>query len=190
QDAIVVRDHEDRICFWNRAAECLYGWQACEVLGQNVYDILFPRELQNSGDKARRLAGPGTWAGELQQVTKAGNTINVESCWKVQCDEMGRSVYVFMINRASDKDRLQSALVRAQRIEAVGKLAAAIAHDLNGALSTLLISLRALSPEDMDGRHRDALESSQISAEHAAQLITQLLSLAKDPEAEPTFVDL
>ncbi len=42
QLALIVRDLEDRICFWNKGAERLYGWRA----GENVYDLLFPRELQ------------------------------------------------------------------------------------------------------------------------------------------------
>ncbi len=52
QLALIVRDLEDRICFWNKGAERLYGWRA----GENVYDLLFPRELQGIEEKERVLA--------------------------------------------------------------------------------------------------------------------------------------
>ena len=56
QLALIVRDLEDRICFWNKGAERLYGWRADEVAGENVYDLLFPRELQGIEEKERVLA--------------------------------------------------------------------------------------------------------------------------------------
>src|SRR5206468_2577080 len=63
QLALVVRDPEDRICFWNKGAECLYGWRADEVTDKNVYELLFPRELQGIEEKERVLAETGEWAG-------------------------------------------------------------------------------------------------------------------------------
>src|SRR5207249_3837817 len=47
QLALIVRDLEDRICFWNKGAEHLYGWRADEVTGENVYDLLFPLDVND-----------------------------------------------------------------------------------------------------------------------------------------------
>src|SRR6266487_3784409 len=98
QLALIVRDLEDRIRFWNEGAERLYGWRADEVTGENVYELLFPRELQGIEEKERVLAETGEWAGELLQVTKTQTTIVVESRWKLRRDDSGNPKSVLMLN--------------------------------------------------------------------------------------------
>ena len=190
QLALIVRDLEDRICFWNKGAERLYGWRADEVAGENVYDLLFPRELQGIEEKERVLAETGEWAGELRQVTKTQTTIVVESRWKLRRDESGKPKSVLMVNKDITHTRkLEAELLRAQRIETAGRLVISIAHDLNNVLSAMLISMRALS-QQIDPARRDALKVSQLCAEQAAQLITQLLSLTKGVDQESRSIDL
>jgi len=190
QLALIVRDLEDRICFWNKGAERLYGWRADEVAGENVYDLLFPRELQGIEEKERVLAETGEWAGELRQVTKTQTAIVVESRWKLRRDESGKPKSVLMVNKDITHTRkLEAELLRAQRIETAGRLVTSIAHDLNNVLSAMLISMRALS-QQIDPARRDALKVSQLCAEQAAQLITQLLSLTKGVDQEPRSIDL
>src|SRR5690242_13214909 len=41
QDAILVRDLEQKILFWNKGAEKIYGWPAEDVVGKNAADVLF-----------------------------------------------------------------------------------------------------------------------------------------------------
>ena len=191
QLALIVRDLEDRICFWNKGAERLYGWRADEVTGENVYELLFPRELQGIEEKERVLAETGEWAGELRQVTKTQTTIVVESRWKLRRDESGNPKSVLMVNKDITRTRkLEGELLRAQRIETAGRLTTSIAHDLNNVLSAMLISMRALSQEQIDPAHRDALKVSQLCVEQAAQLITQLLSLTKGFDQETRSIDL
>src|SRR5215216_2642153 len=41
QDAILVRDLDQNILFWNKGAEQIYGWSAEEAVGKNVRDLIF-----------------------------------------------------------------------------------------------------------------------------------------------------
>src|SRR5829696_2157098 len=41
QDAILVRDLDQKILFWNKGAEKIYGWAAVEAIGRNAKELLF-----------------------------------------------------------------------------------------------------------------------------------------------------
>jgi PAS domain S-box-containing protein len=54
REAILVRDLEGCILFWNKSAERIYGWTAVEVSGMNADDLLIPSaETLVNADGAR-----------------------------------------------------------------------------------------------------------------------------------------
>src|SRR4051794_6528967 len=72
QDAILVRDLDERILFWNKSAERMYGWTAAEALGKNA-DHLIYREMTPEIIEARKsVLKRGEWRGEVHHVTKDG----------------------------------------------------------------------------------------------------------------------
>lgn len=46
QDAIVMIDHQDRVTFWNAAAEKLFGYTREDILGQLLHPLLMPANLK------------------------------------------------------------------------------------------------------------------------------------------------
>jgi signal transduction histidine kinase len=76
------------------------------------------------------------------------------------------------------RERLESQLLRTQRLESIGTLAGGIAHDFNNLLTPILMSVKLLQ-EDRDEDERQRLLSAlQVSAERGAQMVKQLLSFA------------
>src|SRR5262249_18732342 len=47
QDAIIVRDLEGRVLYWNKSAERISGWSANEAIGKNICDLLYKENLSN-----------------------------------------------------------------------------------------------------------------------------------------------
>jgi PAS domain S-box-containing protein len=89
KDAILVRDLEDRITYWNRGAEALYGWTSEEVLGKIPYELLqsiFPEPLPEIRAKFRH---DGFWEGELLQTSKDGRRITVLARWAINRNTAG-----------------------------------------------------------------------------------------------------
>ncbi|MGC2639849.1 MAG: PAS domain S-box protein [Acidobacteriaceae bacterium] len=80
-EPIIVRDHQDRIVYWNRGAERLYGWTAAEALGRVTHELLqthFPISLEET---TQQLEADGHWEGELLHRRRNGRQVTVLSRW-------------------------------------------------------------------------------------------------------------
>ena len=62
-DAIIVRDLDNRIVFWNSGAEETYGWGKAEVQGQEAYKLLTHGVSPTAGGTGSRAFPPGAMAG-------------------------------------------------------------------------------------------------------------------------------
>ena len=111
-DAIIIRDAGDRITYWNRGAEEIYGYRRAEALGRGVHELLrteFPVPLDNIRDS---LARDGRWAGELTQTTKRGARIATLSRWMLDRDAAGRAAQVLETNNDLTEYRAAEIAVR------------------------------------------------------------------------------
>ncbi len=90
RDAISVLDLEDRITYWNRSAERLFGWSAEEILGHSAAGRLFRTESTQPREARRKVVERGVWIGELDHITKSGEEIVVESWWTLVRDNTGQ----------------------------------------------------------------------------------------------------
>lgn len=185
QDAILVRDLDDKVLFWNKSAERIYGWPATEVIGRNIKDIIYRNSLPRYDEAKRVVLTRGEWQGELRQLTKDGKEIIAESRWTLVRDDRGQPKSVLVINTdVTEKRKIEAQFLRAQRMESIGTLASGIAHDFNNLLSPILMSIQLLQAKIPDEDGRRLLAMLQASAERGASLVKQVLSFAKGVEGE------
>ena len=110
QDAIVVCDVDDRITYWNAAAERTYGWPLAEVEGRPVHELLGTRFAEDREEIQRNLRERGEWTGDLVQTRRDGRDVVMSSRWAARFDGEGRLVSVLEANRdVTDARRLQRA---------------------------------------------------------------------------------
>jgi diguanylate cyclase (GGDEF)-like protein/PAS domain S-box-containing protein len=81
-DAIFVMDMGSRITYWNKGAERLYGWEAHEVMGQRMQDLLCDDHAAFSAAYEYAL-DEGEWGGELLQHRRDGTMIQADTRWTV-----------------------------------------------------------------------------------------------------------
>ncbi len=144
-DAAFISDLDNRITYWNRGAERLYGWKKEEAIGNNASQLLqteFPVSYQ---DVLRILRGKGVWEGELQQTTRYGHRMTVASRWTYRRDAEGNPVGWLEINSdlTLQKQSQEAARRLSARILQVQDLERRkLARDLHDSLGQYLTSLK------------------------------------------------
>lgn len=186
-NAIIVCNLERQILFWNQGAESIYEWSAAEVLGKNANELLFEKASPQLEAARLSVLQDNYWQGELNQITKHGRKIIVQSRWTLVHDKFGEPKSVLIVNTdITDKKQLEAKFLRTQRLENLGILASGIAHDLNNILTPILTSTQLLPLRlgNVDEQSRQLLKMQQDSAKRGAELIKQILSFAQGVEGK------
>ena len=187
-DAIIVRDLENRVLFWNKGAERLYGWTSEEMIGATTLET-FVKE--RNYDAEIELLKVGSWRGQLDHQKKDGVPVIVNSRWTLVRDPDGTPKSVLVINTdVTETKKLESQFLRAQRLEGIGTLASGIAHDLNNILSPILMSCGILKREFEDEDSQKMLSIIESSAERGAGIVKQVLTFARGVEGERVLLQL
>jgi PAS domain S-box-containing protein len=184
QDAILVRDLDHRITYWNNSAVRLFGWTAEEVDGRKAREFLYPNELEF--DQAmQKLIEQGDWVGELSAVSKDGRELVVETRWTLVRDEKGVPKSVFCIETdVTERKQMHRQFLRAQRMESIGTLAGGIAHDLNNVLSPILMCIDLLRTNETNSDRLAILSAIESSAQRGADMVKQVLSFVHGVEGK------
>jgi PAS domain S-box-containing protein len=186
-DAIYVCDLEQRIVYWNRGAERLYGWTAQQAIGQHVHELLQEPEAESSAIMQTLLA-QGAWQGEINRVTQAGRSVIVDVRWTlVQQDGAPKSI-LNVDTDITQKKQLETQFLRAQRLESLGTLASGIAHDLNNILTPMIgiVQLLPVKIPNLDPATHRLLQILGDSSRRGADLVKQILSFTRGIEGTPT----
>ena len=109
-DAIFIRDSVNRVIFWNKGAEELYGWSSQEALGRISHSLLKTRFPSSLAAVDAHLERDGRWEGELTHTRRDGSLVAVESRQVLVCDVLGHATTMLEINRdITERRRLEQA---------------------------------------------------------------------------------
>lgn len=178
RDAIIVRNLEGKIEYWNGGAERIYGWKREEAIGRNIRDLL--STPQNSYDELTRLTlDQGNWHGEVTHTCRDKSHVVSDVRCTLMHDDEGRPNSILVINTdVTEKKQIEKQFIEAQRLESLGMLAAGVAHDLNNVLAPIiftapLLRIKLSSPGDLK-----IVDTIEKSAERGAALVRQILGFA------------
>jgi PAS domain S-box-containing protein len=185
-EAILEKDRDGRIVYWNKGAERMYGWTADEVKGKKTLELLYPEKHLSEAKKAHaEVVEKGEWRGELHQKTKNDKTIIVDAHWTLIRNDKGEPKGVLSVQSdITVKRSIEAQLLRAQRLESLGTLAGGIAHDLNNVLAPILMGLDSLSFVSADDSVRNTLSIIKTSAQRGANIVRQILSFARGMDGD------
>jgi two-component system cell cycle sensor histidine kinase/response regulator CckA len=192
RDIIFALAPDGTVMSLNAAFETVTGWPAAEWLGKPFEQLVHPDDLgllfELVERAVRRQAGP---VSQLRVRTRKGDYRMGEFAATPQFRE-GQLVGVLGIARdITDRLSLEQQLRQAQKMEAVGRLAAGVAHDFNNILTAITgyaqLLLEDLVPNDP---HREDVDEIRKAADRAAGLTRQLLAFSRQQILQPTVLDL
>ena len=177
-EAIVMRDLNGNLLFWNSGAEHLYGWKREEVLGKSLHGVLrtaFPvsREAVENDLYERKV-----WQGNLLQKKKDGTDVIV-ACRKTMNHEGDA---VLEVNRdITAQVQAEEALRETEKLAAMGRVAGIIAHEINNplaAITNIFFLLRNHPSLDEEARHCAALAEQEL--QRVSHITRQTLSFYRE----------
>ena len=179
-----------RLLAVNGAAIAHYGYRREEFLALKIEDLRAPEDIpaleQHLATKEAGYHTTGPWRhrkkdGTLIEVQTSGHEITFA----------GRRAELVVIDDVTERKRLEEQFRQAQKMEAVGRLAAGVAHDFNNLL-TAILGTTDLMIEDLpaDDPDREGLLDIRGAAERAAVLTRQLLTFSRQQVVSPRMLRL
>jgi PAS domain S-box-containing protein len=193
-DAIMVRDMEDRVEFWNLGAERLYGWTSAEMRGSEASALLCKDDAAGAAAMRQAVIENGQWTGECKHFCKDGEQVIVRSRWTLVRDDSGAPKSILVIDTdLTEQKRIEEQFLRAQRLESIGTLASGVAHDLNNILAPILMGAAVLRRTEMPERDVSILSTIETCAQRGADIVKQVLTFARGDEGaqlllQPAFL--
>ncbi len=133
-EAIIVRDMNGVLLFWNSGAEALYGWPREEILGKSIHQVLHTRFPKGFTEVENALAQTGKWNGNLTQFTRDGQEVTV-ACRKAL--KAGGNAILEINRDITAQLKAEDALRKTERLAAMGRVAGIIAHEINNPLEAI-----------------------------------------------------
>jgi two-component system cell cycle sensor histidine kinase/response regulator CckA len=192
-DGVSVCDENGFLLYTNPAEDRLFGYARGELIGQHLaVQTRYPPEENRRlfAEVLREIKRGGIWVGDLSSRRKDGTGFTSHARF-TGLDLRGRRLPVCLQEDVTEAQRVQERLQLERRLDATGRLAGGIAHDLNNMLAAILgfseLLVRGMDSEDPK---RHDVEQIQIAANRSATLMTQLLAFARRDLIQPEQVNL
>ena len=186
---IFGKDTQNRINEWNHCAERLTGYAKSDVMGRSLSDFIVPeyREAVRAV-LDRALAGHETANFEFPMIAKDGRPLLLLLSASSRRDASGAIIGMVGVGQDITEHReSERRSLRAQRLESIGTLAGGVAHDVNNALTPILLAtglFRRRHPES-----HDLIDIMESSARRGASMVQQLLTFAKGVDGRRAAVE-
>jgi PAS domain S-box-containing protein len=159
----------------NPAWESTLGWTSEELMAQPFIELVHPDDRAEDNLESRYRCRDGSYRW-LE--------------WKSSCDPTTGLVYA-IARDVTEKRRIDERLLHAQKMEAIGRLAGGVAHDINNMLAVIYSSTEALlaTMPAADPARADIADIQHV-AERSAALVRQLLAFGRKRPRSVRDVDI
>jgi PAS domain S-box-containing protein len=170
----------------NEATSRMHGFTRDEIVGKPISELDAPKDQELVAERVERIMAGEVVVFEAEHHRKDGTVFPVEVI--ARKIEIGGNPVIQAFDRdISDRKRaeeerqsLEEQLVQAQKMEAIGRLAGGIAHDVNNLLGAIM-GAASLIKEDVGENHpqRENLDNIVVACKRGREVTRNFLGYAR-----------
>ncbi len=195
-DFIAMVRPDSRLLYLNKAGRELIGLADDSPVADLSLGSLWHEDSRETvqHEVLPRLAAGESWDfdGRLRHAG-SGEPIEVEcNAFGIRDAQTGRVLAgAFVVRDLTERKRVEEHLRQAQRMEAIGRLAGGVAHEVNNMMTVILgfCTFLAKSLGDGDERQEDVAQIAR-AAERSAEVSRQLLAYSRRQLLQPRVLEL
>jgi PAS domain S-box-containing protein len=193
-EAIVTLDPDQRIASWNLAAERIYGWKADELIGHSLQRLLpvgqaAQEEIHRIDDQVRQ--GRTLRDYQTTHVRKDGTRITVRMTWSPFHSAGGNyEGSTTIVRDVSSLLEMERRLREQDRLAAVGRLAAQVAHEIKNPLAGIRGACEVMMARLTEQRGQEIAEEVVRQIDRLNRTVEDLLLFARPVMTRPRPTDM
>ncbi len=195
-DGLYHLDTQGRLVYLNPAGERLLGYRLEEIRGQNMHDVVHSHtpEIQHRSWEECPLRQAVTQGipyhvDEDHLVRKDGSMFPIEATGAPLILDGTVAGAVLTFRDLTERKRSERALQISDKLATAGRLATAIAHEINNPLDTIGSMLYLLQDRDLDPESRQLVRDAREELARVGQITRNMLGLQRETQ-NPVAVKL
>jgi PAS domain S-box-containing protein len=200
QDLVFTCDLEHRIRTVNRAGLASLGYGPGELTGRSLFDLIVPAQRQRVAESMRAVPTGGPRPpveASLQRQDGSESTFEIVSRWVVEAGEpvgihgIGRDI-TERRERERATIRFREQLAQAEKLRALGEMAAGVAHNFNNLLTVVVGNAELITlNDDLPEPIRRDTQMILDSARRGSAIVRRIQTFGRPIDmADVTEVDL
>ncbi|HON39418.1 MAG: PAS domain-containing protein [Pseudomonadota bacterium] len=177
----------------NPAFERFSGYHRDELVGSHIAALGEYFMGDDYQDILTRItAEQAPWTGRRKRRRKSGEIMEVDLTVSPVWDEEGAVInYVALVHDMTQEARLHEQMTEVQKIEALGRLAGGIAHELKNIFTPIVLNTETVLDDiDKDSHLHPMLEETKQAALLGNDLVKQIVAFSRRQVREKRPVDI
>ncbi|VVB53934.1 Methanogenesis regulatory histidine kinase FilI [uncultured archaeon] len=188
RESLVVLDSQLRVVTANQTFYKTFKVSPEETLNKFIYDLGNRQwDIPELRKLLEKVLPENTQFQDFEvehEFQNIGHRTMLLNARRIYQSDGGRELILLATEDITEKKKLESQLLRSQRMESIGTLAGGIAHDLNNMLTPMMLSLQTLKQKFTDEQSQKLLNILEQNSRRSADLIKQVMSFARGIEGE------
>jgi PAS domain S-box-containing protein len=187
---VLLFDVRGGLVKWNKVLERVTGYSTYDLAAMSAFDLVSPTEVDAVEAAVLAARDGGQPSVEAHVITRNGHAIPYYFTGVRLMMEGGPHTLGIGID-VSERRRLEEQFQQAQKMEAMGHLAAGVAHDFNNLLTVISGHAQVLGMDpSVESHQQESVEAIRDAGKRAAALTRQLLSFSRKTVLQPRVLDL